>query len=246
MAFFNKGTVTFSGIHKLSCFCTSTLLTPSIYVIPGATTKFQSARYLSTSSPIQVTSKKDFQSLIRPVLLPKLTSSHAVSSQSMQILRMISSTVPDNTKVKLEETKTSSENGTKSSASGNEEISSPSPTPAPEEGLSTKEKLKRAVRDYGATVIVFHITLALTSLGFFYILVSSGLDVVALLGKIGISESLLNSKVTEEASKFVVAYAVHKVFAPVRITITLTATPLIVRKLRSMGILKQAVKPKST
>lgn len=44
---------------------------------------------------------------------------------------------------------------------------------APEETqLSTKEKLKQAVRDYGATVIIFHIAMSLTSLGFFYLLVS--------------------------------------------------------------------------
>lgn len=68
---------------------------------------------------------------------------------------------------------------------------------------------------------------------------------MGLLAKIGISESITQSKITEEAGKFVVAYAVHKVFAPLRITITLTATPFIVKKLRSMGILKQMAKPKT-
>lgn len=42
---------------------------------------------------------------------------------------------------------------------------------------------------------------------------------------------------------FVVAYAVHKCFAPLRIAATLTATPLIVRHLRRIGILKPP-KPK--
>jgi len=40
------------------------------------------------------------------------------------------------------------------------------------------------------------------------------------------------------ATTFVIAYAVHKVFAPVRIATTLAATPLIVRSLRAKGILK--------
>ncbi|KAK7068293.1 hypothetical protein SK128_012896 [Halocaridina rubra] len=40
------------------------------------------------------------------------------------------------------------------------------------------------------------------------------------------------------AATFVVAYAVHKVFAPARIGITLTATPFIVRYLRRIGFLK--------
>jgi len=46
------------------------------------------------------------------------------------------------------------------------------------------------------------------------------------------------------ASTFVVAYAVHKVFAPVRIATTLFATPLIVRWLRAKGVLR-APRPKA-
>lgn len=67
---------------------------------------------------------------------------------------------------------------------------------------------------------------------------------MSILTKLGISEAVLHSKVTEEAGKFVVAYAVHKVFAPVRITITLTVTPFLVKRLRTMGILKEMKKSK--
>lgn len=66
----------------------------------------------------------------------------------------------------------------------------------------------------------------------------SGLDMVQVLRSMGVGESILESGITQGASTFVIAYAVHKVFAPVRITITLTATPLIVRKLRNIGFLK--------
>ena len=38
--------------------------------------------------------------------------------------------------------------------------------------LSKKDQLKRAVSQYGSTVIVFHVTISLASLGFFYALVS--------------------------------------------------------------------------
>ena len=38
--------------------------------------------------------------------------------------------------------------------------------------LSQKDKLKRAVKEYGSTVIVFHVGISLMSLGFFYALVS--------------------------------------------------------------------------
>lgn len=124
----------------------------------------------------------------------------------------------------------SSTGSTGSSGVGAESASTPA--------LSKKEKLKKAVKDYGATVIVFHVIMSLGSLGFFYTLVSSGLDVASFLENMGVDKAVLESKITQGASTFVVAYAVHKVFAPVRVTITLTTIPFLVRYLRRVGILK--------
>lgn len=41
------------------------------------------------------------------------------------------------------------------------------------ESLTMKEKLKKAVKEYGSTVIVFHIGISLMSLGTCYLLVSA-------------------------------------------------------------------------
>lgn len=38
--------------------------------------------------------------------------------------------------------------------------------------LSTKEKLKKAIKEYGSTVIVFHVTISMLSLGSCYLLMS--------------------------------------------------------------------------
>ena len=66
---------------------------------------------------------------------------------------------------------------------------------------------------------------------------------VSILKNMGVGEAILQSKLATGTGTFVVAYAVHKVFAPVRIGITLTATPLIVRYLRSKGVLKPPKRP---
>lgn len=42
----------------------------------------------------------------------------------------------------------------------------------PELHLTPKQRLQRAVKEYGATVIVFHVTISLASLGICYLLVS--------------------------------------------------------------------------
>ena len=69
----------------------------------------------------------------------------------------------------------------------------------------------------------------------------SGIDVVGILGKVGVGENILESKVATGASTFVIAYAIHKLFVPARMATTLAVTPLIVRYLRQIGFLKQPV-----
>ncbi|KAK9879795.1 hypothetical protein WA026_006855 [Henosepilachna vigintioctopunctata] len=78
--------------------------------------------------------------------------------------------------------------------------------------LSRKDQLKKAVKDYGSTVVVFHITISLASLGFFYVLVSSGIDMEEIMNYFGV-----HLKFAQNAGTFVTAYAIHKLFAPVRI-----------------------------
>ncbi|XP_013181195.1 PREDICTED: uncharacterized protein LOC106127610 [Papilio xuthus] len=104
--------------------------------------------------------------------------------------------------------------------------------------MSAKEKLKKAVKEYGSTVIVFHVSISLLSLGACYILVSSGVDIVAIMKYFNISEGTLSKIAVSNAGTFVIAYGVHKFFAPFRIGVTLTATPFIVRYLRKIGMLK--------
>ncbi|XP_077292209.1 uncharacterized protein LOC143915432 isoform X2 [Arctopsyche grandis] len=80
--------------------------------------------------------------------------------------------------------------------------------------LSRKQQLKQAVAAYGSTVIVFHVTISLASLGVCYVLVSSGLDVMAWMEHFGLTDSEFTKKIAANAGTFVVAYAIHKVFAP--------------------------------
>lgn len=60
------------------------------------------------------------------------------------------------------------------------------------------------------------------------------------LSKLGFSETVLQSKMAAGTSTFVLAYAIHKLFAPFRISITLVSVPLIVRYLRKIGLFKSS------
>ncbi|GAB6026891.1 hypothetical protein CHUAL_013536 [Chamberlinius hualienensis] len=104
--------------------------------------------------------------------------------------------------------------------------------------MTQRMKFKQAVRDYGATVMIFHISVALCSLGAFYLAISSGVDVGYLLSKLPLDSNVVESSLATGVSTFALAYAVHKLFAPVRMGITVAAVPFIVRYLRKVGMLK--------
>lgn len=76
---------------------------------------------------------------------------------------------------------------------------------------------------------------------FYLIFIFSGVDVGAVLEYFNISEASQTSAVASNAGTFVIAYGIHKVLAPARIAITLTATPFLVRYLRRIGVLKNNV-----
>ncbi|KAH8338618.1 hypothetical protein KR074_004245, partial [Drosophila pseudoananassae] len=98
--------------------------------------------------------------------------------------------------------------------------------------FSKKEQLKQAFKNYGATIVVFHVSISLISVVSFYALVSSGVNMISVLEFLEVAPSAITDKLST-GSTFVIAYAVHKVFAPIRISITLAATPFIVRYLRT-------------
>nr|XP_056700864.1 protein FAM210B, mitochondrial [Euleptes europaea] len=114
------------------------------------------------------------------------------------------------------------------------------PDPGKENGKkpNKSQQLKKVFKEYGAVGVGFHVGISLMSLGMFYLAVSSGVDMTALLFKLGFDEALVQSKLAAGTSTFVLAYAIHKLFAPVRISITLVSVPFLVRYFRKTGLFK--------
>ncbi|XP_035379848.1 protein FAM210B, mitochondrial isoform X2 [Electrophorus electricus] len=101
------------------------------------------------------------------------------------------------------------------------------------------KKVQSSMNPKGDAVgVSFHIGISLISLGIFYLGLSSGINMAAVLCKIGFNESVVQSKMAAGTSTFVLAYALHKLFAPLRISITLVSVPFIVRYLRKTGLFK--------
>ena len=107
--------------------------------------------------------------------------------------------------------------------------------------LTHVERLKRIIQNYGATAVVLHIALSLTSLGFFYCLIYFGFDITSYVNLEKFGETA--AKVMAGSGTFAVAYALHKMIMPIRVTATVFLTPVVVRQLRAIGIIKRPHKP---
>uniref|UniRef100_A0A2K5N798 DUF1279 domain-containing protein n=1 Tax=Cercocebus atys TaxID=9531 RepID=A0A2K5N798_CERAT len=103
-----------------------------------------------------------------------------------------------------------------------------------EKKQSKSQQLKKIFQEYGTVGVWLYTGISLISLGIFYMVVSSGVDMSAVPLKLGFKESLVQSNMAAGTSTFVVDYAIHKLFAPVRIGITLVSVPLIVRYCKTL------------
>ena len=178
--------------------------------------------FLSIVSPFVVNNGSLTRSnLMRLNLRLFSSSSSLLSSQSSSPRKSEGSDSSSNSNANASVLETSTDDSPSSSESteSTEDASQP---------LTRAARIRRATAEYGVVVPVFHISLALTSLGFFYVLVSAGVDFDALFALFGVDSNRFAAGV----STFALAYAVHKLFAPVRIGITLAVAPLLVKWMR--------------
>ncbi|KAK0603164.1 hypothetical protein LWI29_002097 [Acer saccharum] len=94
------------------------------------------------------------------------------------------------------------------------------------EGEKKKSKgnqAKELLAKYGGAYLVTSITLSLISFALCYALINAGVDVQALLQKVGISPNETGEKV----GTFALAYAAHKAASPIRFPPTVALTPIV-------------------
>ncbi|XP_017887132.1 uncharacterized protein LOC108629165 [Ceratina calcarata] len=108
--------------------------------------------------------------------------------------------------------------------------------------LSRRERFKILMKEYGTTVVIFHIGISLVSLGACYAAVSSGIDLKPIINNIYVTSNQQIDSAINTSSTFLIAYSIHKLMAPIRISLTLAVTPFLVRYLRKIGFLKRPKK----
>ena len=81
------------------------------------------------------------------------------------------------------------------------------------------------LKKYGPAFLVTSIVLAIISYAICYFMISTGVDVVSLLEKIGIKSSVAAANTGTAA----IAYAIHKAASPIRFPPTVVLTPIVAR-----------------
>ena len=93
-----------------------------------------------------------------------------------------------------------------------------------------KEKATTAgdlLKQYGGAYLLTSTSFAIVSFAICYTLVSNGVDVAGLLGKIGIEPS----QNAQTGGTFAIAYAAHKAASPIRFPPTVALTPVVAKML---------------
>ncbi|KAK9304966.1 hypothetical protein QLX08_003890 [Tetragonisca angustula] len=105
--------------------------------------------------------------------------------------------------------------------------------------LSQREKFKILAKEYGITVVIFHIGISLISLAACYAAVARGIDLKPIVHFIFNIENEQIEAYVGNSSTFLVAYGMHKLLVPLRFSISIGGSPFLVRYLRKIGLLKR-------
>ncbi|CAM6109747.1 unnamed protein product [Calypogeia fissa] len=89
--------------------------------------------------------------------------------------------------------------------------------------VSKSTQAKDLLTRYGGAYLATSISLSVVSFGLCYVLVSNGVDVTALLEKVGIH----TNETGEKVGTFALAYAAHKAASPIRFPPTVALTPIV-------------------
>ena len=97
--------------------------------------------------------------------------------------------------------------------------------------VSRTDQAKALLAQYGSAYLVTSISFAAVSFAICYAAVSSGVDMGALLAKVGLQVN----DTSETVGTFAVAYAAHKALSPFRFPPTVALTPVVAKWFKGFG-----------
>uniref|UniRef100_A0A182IQM9 Uncharacterized protein n=1 Tax=Anopheles atroparvus TaxID=41427 RepID=A0A182IQM9_ANOAO len=120
-----------------------------------------------------------------------------------------------------------------------ETIASSSPPPTiPQEKLGLFARFKKMYKEYWYVLVPVHCLTSVMWFGGFYYASTSGVDVIAILESVGVSETLINPVRDSSLGHIAIAYLLYKIATPARYTVTLGGTTISIKYLEQWGYIK--------
>ncbi|XP_049529297.1 uncharacterized protein C18orf19 homolog A [Anopheles darlingi] len=110
-------------------------------------------------------------------------------------------------------------------------------TDAPEK-LGLFARFKKMYKEYWYVLVPVHCLTSVVWFGSFYYASTSGVDVIAILESLGVSETLINPVRDSSLGHIAIAYLLYKIATPARYTVTLGGTTLSIKYLEQWGYIK--------
>uniref|UniRef100_A0A1B6DDW0 DUF1279 domain-containing protein n=1 Tax=Clastoptera arizonana TaxID=38151 RepID=A0A1B6DDW0_9HEMI len=120
-------------------------------------------------------------------------------------------------------------------------ISTETPSENPEnKKLTLYQRLKAMYKDYWYVLLPVHLITSACWYGGFYYMAKSGVDIVAILESLNISEKFIKPLREGHSTTgyLAIAYALYKIFTPLRYTVTLGGTTISINYLKHWGYIK--------
>ncbi|XP_053658969.1 uncharacterized protein C18orf19 homolog A [Anopheles marshallii] len=115
--------------------------------------------------------------------------------------------------------------------------STPTSTPVPEK-LGLFARFKKMYKEYWYVLVPVHCLTSVVWFGGFYYASTSGVDVIAILESLGVSETLINPVRDSSLGHIAIAYLLYKIATPARYTVTLGGTTISIKYLEQWGYIK--------
>lgn len=121
-----------------------------------------------------------------------------------------------------------------------ENVASSSSTepPAVPEKLGLFARFKKMYKEYWYVLVPVHCLTSVAWFGGFYYASTSGVDVIAILESLGVSETLINPVRDSSLGHIAIAYLLYKIATPARYTVTLGGTTISIKYLEQWGYIK--------
>jgi len=104
--------------------------------------------------------------------------------------------------------------------------------------LTIFQKFKKMYKEYWYVLVPVHLITSSFWIGGFYYMAKSGVDVVALLESLKVSEVIVNPLRDSSMGYVAITYALYKVATPFRYTVTLGGTTLAINYFKKWGWIK--------